>query len=521
VGQVDDLTAPLPGLFKGAKDGTQAYFDYINSLGGVNGRKIKLDAGDSLYSNATVASTTATQIANDFALVGGFSLDDASEAPLIASAKMPDIAYPLDVGLANLPTAYSPFPNGDSDVPTTIFKVLKKKFPTQIKHLGILWANATPSTALAERAFERGAKAEGFKIVYDSSFLPSQTTFLANVLTMKAQGVQMFFSQQLPDSYAATVAKEMQQQNFNPINVESDAYTANLVKNGGSAVNGMYLAMGFVLYLGTDGNLPAVKLFNKWMLEADPTANFELEALFGWASAQLFVDALRNAGSPPTRAGLEAALNKITSFDAGGLLSTGNPSQNIPAPCVVGPSSGCHPHQRRGSSACPIPFCPCRGSSRRSGRLPRELCGDNEVLPMNDQSDVIGLSVRPPARSGSGLEDPGIGRLVSCAIHFIGRVQSAKKRSMASGSETKMSIRRILSSFDMATRTIIRNVWMAFSRCTRKSIKAARWLTPTIQSSHWRTLIVPPVSVMKSRRCWSTASGPSKTPANWCVPGTW
>jgi len=27
VGQVDDLTAPLPGLFKGAEDGTQAYFD--------------------------------------------------------------------------------------------------------------------------------------------------------------------------------------------------------------------------------------------------------------------------------------------------------------------------------------------------------------------------------------------------------------------------------------------------------------------------------------------------------------
>jgi ABC-type branched-subunit amino acid transport system substrate-binding protein len=40
VGQVDDLTAPLPGLFKGAEDGTEAYFDYINSLGGVNGRKI-------------------------------------------------------------------------------------------------------------------------------------------------------------------------------------------------------------------------------------------------------------------------------------------------------------------------------------------------------------------------------------------------------------------------------------------------------------------------------------------------
>jgi len=335
VGQVDDLTAPLPGLFKGAEDGTEAYFDYIDSLGGVNGRLIHLDAQDSAYSEGTVANDTAAQIKNDFALVGGFSLDDAAEEPLVKAAGMPDVAYPLDPGLADLPTSYSPFPNGDSDAPTTIFKVLKKKFPTQIKHVGILWANATASTAVAERAFERAAKAEGFKIVYDDSFAPSETTFLANVLTMKSDGVQMFFSQQLPDAYAETVAKEMSEQDFHPLNVEEDAYTSNLVKDGGAAVNGMYISVGFVLYLGTDGSLPAVKLFTKWMNKADPTANFELEALFGWASAELFVDGLRQAGSPPTRAGLEAALDKVTSFDAGGLLSIGDPAQNIPSSCVL------------------------------------------------------------------------------------------------------------------------------------------------------------------------------------------
>ncbi len=335
VGQVDDLTAPLPGLFKGAEDGTEAYFDYINSMGGVNGRMIHLDAQDSAYSEGTVANVTAAQIRNDFALVGGFSLDDAAEEPLVKAAGMPDIAYPLDPGLADLPTAYSPSPNVDSDSPTTIFKVLRKKFPTQVKHVGILWANATSSTALAERAFERAARAEGFKIVYDASFTPSQTTFLANVLTMKSDGVQMFFSQQLPDSYAETVAKEMSEQNFHPLNVEEDAYTSNLVKDGGAAVNGMYISVGFALYLGTDANLPVVKLFTKWMNKADPTANFELEALFGWASAQLFVDGLRQAGSPPTRAGLEAALDKVTSFNAGGLLATGDPAQNIPSSCVL------------------------------------------------------------------------------------------------------------------------------------------------------------------------------------------
>ena len=335
VGQVDDLTAPLPGLFKGAEDGTQAYFDYVNSTGGVNGRMIKLDAQDSAYSDGTVANATQEQIKSDFALVGGFSLDDAAEEPLVKSAAMPDIAYPLDPGLSNLPTAYSPVPNNDNDVPVTIFKLLKEKFPTAIKHVGIIWSNATPSTGEAEKAFERGLESQGFKIVYDAGYTPSQSTFLANVLTMKSRGVQMFLSQALPDAYAATVAEEMRQQNFHPINVESDAYSANLVKDGGLAVNNMYIEIGYVLYLGADANAPAVKLYAKWMRTADPNANFELQSLFGWASAQLFVQGLRDAGSPPTRAGLEAALDKVRSFNASGLLATSDPAQNVPGSCII------------------------------------------------------------------------------------------------------------------------------------------------------------------------------------------
>ena len=335
VGQVDDLTAPLPGLFKGAEDGTQAYFDYVNSTGGVNGRKIKLDAQDSGYNPGTVANATEAQIKNDFALVGGFSLDDSAETPLVKSSGMPDVAYPLDPNLSNLPTAYSPVPNTANDFPLTIFKVLKQKYPQAIKHMGILWANATPSTSSAEKAFERAAKSQGYKIVYDAGFTPAQTTFLANVLAMKDRGVQLFFTQQMPDSYSDTLAEEMQQQDFHPVVVQGDAYSSNLVKNGGSAVDNMYIEIGYVLYLGADQDIPAVKLFNKWMKIADPNANFELQSLFGWAAAELFVDALKDAGNPPTRAGLEAALDKITSFDADGLIVPSDPAQNVPGSCVL------------------------------------------------------------------------------------------------------------------------------------------------------------------------------------------
>ncbi|HLX88620.1 MAG TPA: ABC transporter substrate-binding protein [Acidimicrobiales bacterium] len=334
VGQIDDISLPVPGLFKGAEDGAQAYFDYVNSTGGVNGRRLKLDARDSTFQGGAITAATADQVKNDFALVGGFSLLDSSEQPVIDLAHMPDIGFPLSPQLANDPNVFSPLPNTNDNTPNGFMKYLAHKYPQAVKHVGILWAQATASTAAAETAFENSMKSAGFDIVYNRGFSPFESTFLPDVLKMKNAGVQLFYSQQMPDNYAATLAKEMQQQSFTPIMIQGAAYSNNLVSLGGSAVNNMYIAQGYALYLGQDaGSVPAVSLFDKWVKKADPQATFEIETLYGWASAELFTQALRAAGANPTRASLVAQLGKVTSFNADGLIPTDNPSANIPAQC--------------------------------------------------------------------------------------------------------------------------------------------------------------------------------------------
>ncbi|MBV8462601.1 MAG: ABC transporter substrate-binding protein, partial [Acidimicrobiales bacterium] len=42
----------IPGLFKGALVGAQAYFDEVNQQGGVGGRKIVVDSGDDQFSGS-------------------------------------------------------------------------------------------------------------------------------------------------------------------------------------------------------------------------------------------------------------------------------------------------------------------------------------------------------------------------------------------------------------------------------------------------------------------------------------
>ncbi len=129
MGQVDDLSSPIPGLFKGAEDGTEAYFAYINSKGGVNGRKIHLDAQDSTFQGGQVATATAAQTKSDFALVGGFTLLDQAEQPIIDLAHMPDVGISLNPGLVTDPNLYSPVPSPIGNYPLNFFKYFASKIP--------------------------------------------------------------------------------------------------------------------------------------------------------------------------------------------------------------------------------------------------------------------------------------------------------------------------------------------------------------------------------------------------------
>ncbi len=93
----------------------------------------------------------------------------------------------------------------------------------------------------------------------------------------------------------------------------------------------MYIEQGYALYLGQDAKtVPAVGLFDKWMKKVDSKPNFEIESVYGWASAEMFAQALKDAGNPPTRSGLVQALNKVTFFDAGGLVPPERPRPGHP-----------------------------------------------------------------------------------------------------------------------------------------------------------------------------------------------
>ena len=134
-------------------------------------------------------------------------------------------------------------------------------------------------------------------------------------------------------SYVVNIAQEMKQENLNALLVSGvNAYEKDF--NPGSAGNGTLITGAYALYMGEDAKaVPAVATFDKWVKKVYPATQLDIYTLDAWVNAQLFVDALKKAGANPTRKSLDAQLNKITSFNASGLISPQNPAQDIPGQC--------------------------------------------------------------------------------------------------------------------------------------------------------------------------------------------
>lgn len=336
VGNVSTLA--LGGLFKGAVVGAQAYADYVNSTGGVNGRKIKIDSADDGFTGATNKQATQAAVTKDFALVGSFSLEDSyGGAVLAANPGMPDVANVLDTTTGALPNVYSSVPlNGGWQEGE--LQYFKKKFPTDVTAVGAMVASL-PSAQVDWAGEKYVMQKVGYKIAYEANYGVANTDFTSNVIAMKNAGVKILFVDSMAETYASALLKDLVQQNFHPVVVLGAAtYTPKLVPDSGgqAAVNGSYFAMSTTLYQGQDASqVRAVSSFLHWVNLASPGFAPDLFTLYGWLSAQLFAQALQNAGTNPSRGSLLAQLGKITTFDGNHLIGPNNPAAKAVGNCYL------------------------------------------------------------------------------------------------------------------------------------------------------------------------------------------
>jgi ABC-type branched-subunit amino acid transport system substrate-binding protein len=335
VANVSTLSA---GLFKGATVGDQAYADYVNSTGGINGRKIVVTDSDDKFAGAGNRQATQSAIDSDFAMVGNFSLEDSYGGQLLAANHgMPDVSVVLDPATNKLPNVFSPVPlnAGWEEGP---LQFLKSKYPKDIHAVGAM-VGGFPSAETDWVGEKNALDKVGFKVIYDPTYTVTTTDFTQNVIAMKNAGVKMVFMDSMAENYAAAFLKDLTEQNFHPVVVlGAAAYTNTLVKDSGgaAAVDGDYLEQNTSLYLGEDAKaVPAVATFLHWINVASPGFKTDLYSMYAWLSMELFTQALKSAGSDPSRGSELQALSKITTFNGNGLIAPDDPSAKTVGNCYL------------------------------------------------------------------------------------------------------------------------------------------------------------------------------------------
>ncbi len=338
VGNVSIISGPVPGLFEGASIGVKAYFAYINSKGGVNGRKLDVDAKDDAFSGQQNETETQEAVSSDFAMVGSFSLFDGYGCKaLAADPAVPNVSVTLDPNAQVLPNTFSADPTVLGSTLGT-WQYYKKHYPKDL-NIGSIVSDTAPAEDQLNGELA-AAKSVGYKVAYVDDINPLQSNFTTDVINMRSKGVNAVDLTGIDWQDAAIFVENAATQNWHPGLIFSGGpvYADQFISHAGgpAATNGIMIGQVFPLYLGEDAStVPAVKTFLQYTKKVNSSWVPDLYTLFGWASAQLFVQALQAAGPNPTRGAVIDQLKKITTFDASGMVAPADPAQKKPSACFM------------------------------------------------------------------------------------------------------------------------------------------------------------------------------------------
>jgi hypothetical protein len=152
-----------PGLEVEFPQQAQAFADWCNAAGGINGRKIVVDNRDAALFNAAQQTTAACQ--SDFMAVGGGMALDQPSVPIREKCGLGQISGYVVSNISELASdQVDPSGTNTDSVSSGWFGALTKAYPKAVKAAG-MGAGDTPSVLQPETKDEFGAEAQGWKIV--------------------------------------------------------------------------------------------------------------------------------------------------------------------------------------------------------------------------------------------------------------------------------------------------------------------------------------------------------------------
>ncbi len=316
VGGVASTTNPIGGKEGESFDGVHAYFDYINSEGGIYGRDLELVAEEDDNTGFENTQDIQSLLTQDLFAVLPIATLDFSGAQLLVDAGMPGFGW-------NINEEYALGDNLFGMRGYLCFTCATPTMPWLAQETG-----ATTIAILAYDVPQSASCAEGAQTSVETFSSTGEVGFVdatlpygipdlsAQVRDMKAAGVDFVYAC-MDFNGATTLQQEMRRQEMDAIQYMPNAYDYDFLAENGALFEGSYVLTQFVPFEAEDPP-EALDTYLEWIEQTGGTVG-EL-SLSGWISADMFVTGLRAAGPEFSQQGVIDGLNQLTDYNAEGII---------------------------------------------------------------------------------------------------------------------------------------------------------------------------------------------------------
>jgi ABC-type branched-subunit amino acid transport system substrate-binding protein len=326
LGQSAAFTGPAAQLGIQMNAGTKAYFDHVNSKGGVYGRKIELKTRDDRYEANLAVENTKKLIEEDrvFALVSYVGTPTTGAAmPILTEAKVPLLGPFTGAELLRTPVNRYIF-NVRASYYDETEKIVEQLVSTGNKNIAVFYQDDSYGQA--------GLK--GVEIAMSKRALKISALGKVERNTVKVQAAVKSIDAVKPDAVVmisaytsiAEFVREMRAAGsvaqFHNVSFVGSKALSDALKEEGYGV-----AISQVVPFPWSPAVPIVKEYQQILKQAG-SKDYNFSSLEGFIVGKVMVEALKRAGKDLTREKLIVALESMNNVDLGGFVVDFSPTNH-------------------------------------------------------------------------------------------------------------------------------------------------------------------------------------------------
>lgn len=333
VGTISSLSGPVPGLGSSAAGATRSYVAYLNSKGGVCGRRIVLKEADDGTDNGRYRSIVSEMNNQVFGIAGGFAMGDVGGIDVLRQTKIPLVSVTGADEVTAVPNVFDINPIYENlDAPIGKYRFLREQGATKAS---VTYLAADQSRAEAQKQ-QRLMKAAGIQVVQVQELPVSTLSYDSAARAVANSGADYLFFIG-PTDANASMARSLADTGYKLKVSEyfTYSYATKFVEQAGAAAEG---ASTFLRTLPNEdaGQNPEVATYLQWMARVAPREPRDSFAADAWAGTKAFFEALANLPGPISRDAFVAQLRSMQRYDAGGMLGPINLGAKTQKGCTVG-----------------------------------------------------------------------------------------------------------------------------------------------------------------------------------------